>query len=299
MNNIFEFFEKIPNYLLLILFFIFHWCRMFVEWCNKNIVNPIESIVYKYKKKEPSDKQWIQLYCFTGNTYMNQIGVEGIQYNSYDKIVLPYISNFMEFVENEHIIFVESKKIELPYEYEFEQFAEQIETLFIAYNDHHYIIRTYNKHKAKTPLCLERLPNFSLMSFLFVEYCHPKMKEAIELKIPPGYYLEGNEILSPAFIHRMLEYMNIYYVFDFDYEIRFLDHTMTYQIMKHDEYLEIKQDGYERKSMNQDILPTPVVEEDEDMEFVEKTITESDKDSDDSSLYYTSPAPWWAFWAFW
>jgi hypothetical protein len=149
---------------------------------NKNIMKPIESLLQKYKKKEPSEKQWIQLYCFTENTFMNQYGVEEVEYNYYEKFILPYITNFIDFVENEHTIFSGSKRIELPYEYEFEQFAEPIETLFIAKMDRNYIIRTYNKNKEKIPLGLESLPKFSLISFLFVEYFHPKMKDVIELK---------------------------------------------------------------------------------------------------------------------
>jgi len=304
MEPIIEFFKKIPHYMQLFIFFLFHYCRLFVEWSHKNIIKPIESLLHKYKKKEPIEKQWIQLYCFTRNTYMNQYGVEEIQYISYDNFTFPYISNFFTFVENEHILFSESKQIELPYEYEFEQFAEPIETLFIAKNDYNYIVRTYNKNKVKTPLSIESLPKLSLMSFLFVEYFHPKMKDAIELKIPPGYYLEGNEILSPAFIHRILEYMNIYYVFDLDYEIRFLDDTMTYQMLKHDEYLEIKHETYERKSMNQKNIPTTIVDADSvnitdmDMEIIDKNTTETEYDSDDTSASYYN-TPWLSFWSYW
>jgi hypothetical protein len=276
-------------------------------------VKPIEKLVCKYHKKEPMDKEWIQLYCFTENTYMNHYGIERNSYNSYEKYLYPYITNFVEFVEHEHHIFAVHDQLELPYEYEFEQFAKPLETLFIAKYNSYYLIRTYsnNNREPKKPLHLEKMPELSSISFLFVEYYHPGMKDIVEINIPNGYYLEGNEILSPAFVHRMLEMMNIYYQFDLEYEIRFLDHTMTPQILRSDEYLEIKQDHYERKSVHthqsvkeKDCECKKKDLEDIDMEIIENEDTETtsiiqDSSSENSDIeevylgYWTGWLPFW------
>lgn len=290
MDDLVAFFEKIPNYAQLFVFFIFHWCRLFMNWCYHNCIKPIENIIYKYQKKEPSEPEWIQLYCFTENTFINHYGMEGLCYNSYDKYVYPYITNFVDFLENEHMLFAEHNQIELPYEHEFEQFAKPLETLFIAKSHSSYLIRSYNhhNHEPKKQLRLDKMPESSSISFLFVEYYHPKMKDMVELNIPIGYYLEGNELFSPAFVHRMLELMNIYYYFDLEYEIRFLDHTMTPQILRSDEYLEIKQEDYERKSI---LKRTPkeggtvkqenmIRDEELDLEIIENDDTEKETDKE-------------------
>ena len=271
LDNIVAFFEKIPNYARIFAFFVFHWCRLFMNWCYIHCVKPIEKLVCKYHKKEPMDKEWIQLYCFTENTYMNHYGIERNSYNSYEKYLYPYITNFVEFVEHEHHIFAVHDQLELPYEYEFEQFAKPL------------------------------------------EYYHPGMKDIVEINIPNGYYLEGNEILSPAFVHRMLEMMNIYYQFDLEYEIRFLDHTMTPQILRSDEYLEIKQEHYERKSVHTqqsvkekdcECKKKDLEDIDIDMEIIENEDTETtsiiqDSSSEDSDIeevylgYWTGWLPFW------
>jgi hypothetical protein len=64
-----------------------------------------------------------------------------------------------------------------------------------------------------------------------VEYTNPKMENGILLDVPRGFMNVGNQILSPAFVHRCLEYQNKPYYFDMNYKLKIMDScTETYEI---------------------------------------------------------------------
>ena len=64
-----------------------------------------------------------------------------------------------------------------------------------------------------------------------VEYTNPKMENSIVLDVPRGFMNVGNQILSPAFVHRCLEYQNKPYYFDMNYKLKIMDScTETYEM---------------------------------------------------------------------
>lgn len=83
--------------------------------------------------------------------------------------------------------------------------------------------------------------------FLSVEYTHPEMSEAIELKMDAGFFREGNELFTPAFVLRMLEYQSSGYYFDEDYKIRVMDSNCNIIELDSDMYVVITEKGYEWK----------------------------------------------------
>jgi len=83
--------------------------------------------------------------------------------------------------------------------------------------------------------------------FLSVEYTHPEMSEAIELKMDTGFFREGNELFTPAFVLRMLEYQSAGYYFDEDYKIRVMDSNCNIIELDSDMYVVITEKGYEWK----------------------------------------------------
>ena len=103
--------------------------------------------------------------------------------------------------------------------------------------------------------------------FLSVEYTHPEMGEAIELKLDSGFYREGNELFTPAFVLRMLEYQYTAYYFDVDYKIRFMDNQCNMFELGSDTYIVITENGYELKK--EDVF---LVEEDD--HFIERDSSE-------------------------
>jgi len=83
--------------------------------------------------------------------------------------------------------------------------------------------------------------------FLSVEYTHPEMGEAIELKMDAGFFREGNELFTPAFVLRMLEYQYTAYFFDEEYKVRIMDTDCNIIELDSNTYIVITETGYELK----------------------------------------------------
>ena len=66
----------------------------------------------------------------------------------------------------------------------------------------------------------------SNVKFMFIEYSHPKMGNAIELVVPEGMWRTGNVLFTPTFILRLLKHQTSGYYFDLDYKINIIDHNV-------------------------------------------------------------------------
>lgn len=80
--------------------------------------------------------------------------------------------------------------------------------------------------------------------FLTIEYLHPKMKTKISIELKEGMCLEGNEILSPLFIKRYLEYQEKSYHFDLDYKVFIMDKNINMFEIGNEEFIKIQDKGY-------------------------------------------------------
>lgn len=72
---------------------------------------------------------------------------------------------------------------------------------------------------------------------LSVSYTHPSMKEPVPLDIPNGMMLIGNELFSPCFVRRCLEYQSRPFVFDMDYRLEMIDRNVKCFTLTSDDYL--------------------------------------------------------------
>ena len=114
--------------------------------------------------------------------------------------------------------------------------------------------------------------------FLSVEYTHPEMNEAIELKMDAGFFREGNELFTPAFVLRLLEYQYVPYYFDEDYTIRVMDTQCNIIDLTSSMYIVITENGYECRM--EEVFPQDdgYVPESDSSEFVCITKDESHHD---------------------
>jgi hypothetical protein len=107
--------------------------------------------------------------------------------------------------------------------------------------------------------------------FLSVEYTHPEMREAIELKMDAGWWREGNELFTPAFVLRALEYQPVGYYFDEDYKIKMMDITCNIIELTSNMYIVVTEEGYEWR--REEVFPPEetdgYIAESDSMEFVE------------------------------
>ena len=89
----------------------------------------------------------------------------------------------------------------------------------------------------------------SNVRFLSIIYSHPHMNHDIELQLPQAMYHVGNELFSPVFVLRMLEYTvgsGSNYVFDMNYTLKILDRNVKYTDLSCNEYITLggELDGY-------------------------------------------------------
>jgi len=220
-----DFFEEFEQYLKISMFLAFHWFRIFLAWCHKTFMKPIEST-----KEEPPETKWVQIYTLASSSS----GDNESRYRSYEKYSLPYTDNFFQFVENEFNFFLEQGPQE-----------EVIENLFVVKHDNQCIVKSFPMYKKIEPITWTQPPKPSEISFNFVEYYHPKMLKTLELMIPTHFYTIGNDLFTNAFVLRQLELMNCYFIFDEQYEIRFLDHEINGRILKFDEYIVLHEKTYD------------------------------------------------------
>jgi hypothetical protein len=82
----------------------------------------------------------------------------------------------------------------------------------------------------------------SSVKFLSIEYEHPDMNEPICIKLPSSFYLEGNCILSAAFIRQWLAETGVPYVFDNRYTIYIIDQDVYSISLSNKEYITILSD---------------------------------------------------------
>lgn len=86
----------------------------------------------------------------------------------------------------------------------------------------------------------------SHVEFLCVEYSHPEMKGAIPITIPASYFCVGNELLSMAFVRRMLEYKSVFttFVFDERYVITVIDTSIVQHQLSCRNYIVLEADTF-------------------------------------------------------
>jgi len=85
----------------------------------------------------------------------------------------------------------------------------------------------------------------SSIHFLSIMYKHPLMDYDIDIQMDNSWFMNGNEILSPSFIYRLLEYQAQKFVFDMDYQIIIMDENINILYLNSNQYMFILEHGYE------------------------------------------------------
>lgn len=91
----------------------------------------------------------------------------------------------------------------------------------------------------------DKYPISSVASkFLYVEYIHPDMLEAIELTIPRSMYVVYNELFTPCFVLNILERQDKPYVFDEKYIITIVDKDCKQIELRFNNHISILESSY-------------------------------------------------------
>jgi bifunctional DNase/RNase len=99
-----------------------------------------------------------------------------------------------------------------------------------------YVNRVFfNKNEPKMDFELPLVPSKHI--FISIKYKHPRMEEPIFIDIDKEYYYSNNELLSPLFIKRYLEYQPYIYDFDMDYELEVMDNDINSYKLSSKQYI--------------------------------------------------------------
>lgn len=92
----------------------------------------------------------------------------------------------------------------------------------------------------------------SNVSFLSVEYTHPKMSSTIFFEISDCYSIIDNELFSPAFVKYLLEHQYETYIFDDEYVLNIMDDNMDVHALTHVQYIKIQEDDFIINNINEE-----------------------------------------------
>ena len=111
-----------------------------------------------------------------------------------------------------------------------------------------YINRIFfNKNEPKMETEMPLVP--SKHRLISVKYKHPNMDESIFIDIDKEYYYTNNEILSPLFIKRYLEYQHLIYDFDMNYELEIMDNDINTYVINSKQYILLADNTYTIKNI--------------------------------------------------
>ena len=85
--------------------------------------------------------------------------------------------------------------------------------------------------------------------FISVKYKQSKMDEPIFIDIDNEYYYAYNEVLSPLFIKRYLEYQPMIYDFDMDYQLEVMDNDINTFVLTSKQYILLAESTYTIKNI--------------------------------------------------
>ena len=98
----------------------------------------------------------------------------------------------------------------------------------------HLCVSEYNNNPN-----IEGTPNNT--RFLNVQYVHPAIKSPLKLKLDVSYIRNGNELFSCLHVFRLLnhQYSANEFVFDNNYEVHLMDHSVNKVVIKSNEYMKL------------------------------------------------------------
>jgi len=81
--------------------------------------------------------------------------------------------------------------------------------------------------------------------FLSIDYTHPEMKDNVPITIDSKYLISGNELFSPCFILKCLNYQSKPYIFDTNYKLTILDSNIKNVVLNSNQYIRLSNKTYD------------------------------------------------------
>ena len=117
--------------------------------------------------------------------------------------------------------------------------------LIVKNTQNQYLVKAIKADK--NGLVISKHP--SSVKFLSIEYKHPQTNTVLWLSLEPGMYMEFNELFTPTFVMRLLEYQhNNRYYFDTDYTLTLMDNNINIIELSSNNYVMLEKDSYKVKT---------------------------------------------------
>lgn len=177
---------------------------------------------------------WFQVSMENPNTYCGIFSVTPIYNEWFDDntFFIRFVDEVAENVENVNSVMNALKSM-----------CKDKNDLVILKNDNFTICRLANSEvTVKKPIHVKN-------RFLTVEYKHKNIESSIDIILKKSELLEGNEILSFAFLNKYLLYNYANFVIDKDYTLYIVDTELNTLELNCDNYIRLTQSGYEIASL--------------------------------------------------
>ena len=172
---------------------------------------------FDYSLKEPKQMRWTGIYHINNNiliTHFNTKKIENL--DDFHKLNEDYNSTLLSIERKNYCV--------------------------ISRFDDSYLVY-YSEYKNNGELC----PSDN--QILSVFYKHPQLSDSIQIDIPAGMIIVGNELFNKAFVLRCLKTINKKIVFDNNYTIHVMDFNINEYIIRYNQYLEIGKNDFTVKSI--------------------------------------------------
>ena len=205
-------------------FFIYIGFQLFDLYIDINIwIHKQDFLKYifpiKIKYIEPSISPWISICSLYKNRSIYEISITYLDdFHSIEKEYQYYCNKKDHFYRTENM--------------------ELKEHLFIAKKENQYFSRSGGSATQISNLLK------SNVVFVYIEYSHYKMSYTIELIIPEGMWIIGNELFSPTFVLRLLQHQSKTYFFDLDYKLNIIDHNIRNIELSYNNSILLDKDTY-------------------------------------------------------
>jgi len=129
--------------------------------------------------------------------------------------------------------------------------------------------RVINRKNMNMALDVGIQSNMSNLKFLSIDYIHPNLEDSYELVVNRAYFMEGNHLLSGAFVGRLLTKQGYSGVFDKSYRIVILDKEVKTVECKYGDFVEVVEDKkytvktYEETYVEQSASSNSLTDDDE------------------------------------
>ena len=178
-----------------------------------------KSKVMNYKI-EPLRSNWISTSVLLKSDWIRPIGMNTNFIEIYEFIDTEISSANKEYIDN---MFVDCFNKSCKSANSIAKCSDKVlEVMVTMKRGEQYIHSVFNKNEVEVePLEFPLKPSKS--TFLSVEYTHPDMSKGVVMELDKNVFFLNNEILSPLFVRRWLEYQPLAFKYDMTYVIKIMD----------------------------------------------------------------------------